>query len=228
MFAQKRSKYFVIKDIFQDHQLKQVNADGKRHYETPDGKKYVSVTTALGEMKKDTILEWRKKVGEKEANRISTYASSRGTKVHSILEKYLENSDKYLDGAMPAHTELFLQIKKYLDDHCDIVYGNEKRLYSDRIKAAGTCDLIARIHGINTIGDFKTSMKLKKEEWIENYFLQCAAYALMLKERENFLCTQICVMIATDEGVLQPFIRHTAEYIPKVIKYFDEYHLKFS
>lgn len=228
MFTNKREKYFEIKNIFKDHQIKQVNLDGKRHYETPDGKKYVSVTTALGEMKKDSILEWRRQVGEKEANRISSYASSRGTKVHAILEKYLQNDDNYLKGVMPAHTETFLQIKKYLDDHCDIVYANEIKLYSDKIKAAGTCDLIARVHGINTVGDFKTSMKLKKEEWIENYFLQCAAYALMLYERERFLCPQICVMIATDEGMLQPFIKSTSQYIPKVVEYFDQYHKKFA
>jgi genome maintenance exonuclease 1 len=228
MFGQKRTKYFEQKNIFGNHQLKQVNADGKRHYETPDGRKFVSVTTALGEMKKDSILEWRRRVGEEEANKISNYASTRGTKIHNIIEKYVLNEDNYLQGAMPVHTEMFLQIKNYLDEHCDIVYANELRLYSERIKAAGTCDLIARIHGINTIGDFKTSMKLKKEEWIDNYFLQCAAYALMLKERENFICPQICVMIATDEGTLQPFIKSTASYIPKLISYFDDYHKKFS
>jgi genome maintenance exonuclease 1 len=228
MFGQKRTKYFEQKNIFGNHQLKQVNADGKRHYETPDGRKFVSVTTALGEMKKDSILEWRRRVGEEEANKISNYASTRGTKIHTILEKYVLNEDNYLQGAMPVHTEMFLQIKNYLDEYCDIVYANELRLYSERIKAAGTCDLIARIHGINTIADFKTSMKLKKEEWIENYFLQCAAYALMLKERENFICPQICVMIATDEGTLQPFIKSTASYIPKLISYFDDYHKKFS
>jgi len=228
MFNQKRENYFQLKSLFGDHKLKQVNAEGKRHYETPDGRKFVSVTTALGEMKKDSILEWRKKVGEEEANKISSYASSRGTKVHGILEKYVLNEEDYLKGAMPVHTELFLQVKKYLDEYCDIVYASEIRLYSERIMAAGTCDLVARIHGINTIGDFKTSMKLKKEEWIESYFLQCAAYALMLKERENFICPQICVMIATDEGTLQPFIKKTAEYVPKVISYFDDYHKKFS
>ncbi len=228
MFAQKRTKYFELKDIFSKHELKQVNADGKRHYETPDGKKYVSVTTALGEMKKDSILEWRRKVGEEEANRISTKAATRGTKVHSILEKYVLNEEDYLKGVMPVHTEMFLQIKNYLDEYCDTVYASEIRLYSDRIKAAGTCDLVAKIHGLNTIGDFKTSAKLKQEEWIENYFLQCAAYALMLKERENFICPRICVMIATDEGTLQPFVKHTSEYIPKVIDYFDQYHKKFS
>lgn len=224
MLTQKRTKYFELKNIFSDHQLKQVNADGKRHYESPSGNKYVSVTTALGEMKKDAIIEWRKSVGEEEANRISTRAASRGTKVHSILERYVLNEEDYLKDAMPVHTDMFLQVKNYLDEHCDIVYASEIRLYSDRIKAAGTCDLVARIHGINTIGDFKTSAKLKQEEWIENYFLQCAAYALMLKERENFICPQICVMIATDEGTLQPFLKPTASYIPKVIKYFDDYH----
>lgn len=223
-----RTKYFDIQNIFQDHKLKQVNADGKRHYETPDGRKFVSVTTALGEMKKDVINEWRERVGAEEANRISTAASARGTKVHSILEKYVMNEENYIKDAMPTHVEMFTQIRKYLDEHCDVVYASEIRLFSERLRAAGTCDLIARIHGINTIGDFKTSRSLKKEEWIENYFMQCAAYAVMLKERENFLCPQICVMIATDDGVLQPFLRHTSSYIPKLIKYFDDYHARFS
>lgn len=222
-----RTKYFNIQPL-PSHDLPTEMVNGKRHYITPDGNKYPSVTTVLSAMSAKGIAEWRARVGDEVANKVSTQASGRGTKVHAIAEEYLKNNENYLDGHMPSNIDTFNQIKRYLDAWCDDVYGNEIALYSDELRTAGRCDLVARIHGIRTIGDFKTSKKWKKEEWIQNYFFQCTAYALMLYERQKVWCPQICLMIATDEDGLQPILKQTSQYVEQVRDYFDDWHTKNS
>jgi len=225
--ATQRTKYFDLK-YYPSNDLPTETVNGKRHYVTPEGNRYPSVTTVLSSMSADGIAAWRKKVGNDVANKVSTQASGRGTKVHQIAENYLKNKDNYLDGHMPANIETFKQIQYYLDNHVDEVYGNETSLYSDDLKTAGKCDLIGRIHGIRSIGDFKTAKKHKKEEWITNYFYQCTAYALMLYERQQVWCPQICLMIATDEDGLQPILKQTKQFVEPVRQFFDDWHGKNS
>jgi hypothetical protein len=215
---------FKIENTFKDHKLERVMVNGKRHYLTPDGNKYPSVTTVLSSLNKEAIQEWRNKVGHEEAQKITTQASRRGTAVHLLCEKYVANDPNWAQGAMPVNIETFKSIKKYLDEWCDVVYASELQLYSNELKTAGTCDLIARIHGIRTVGDFKTSRKRKEKEWITNYFYQCAAYAIMLQEREGVWCPQICLMIATDNDGLQVFLEHTANYVNDVKQFFKDHH----
>ena len=222
-----RTKYFDLK-YYPSLSLPTETVNGKRHYITPQGNRYPSVTTVLSAMSADGIAAWRNKVGNDVANQVSTQASGRGTKVHQIAEDYLKNKEDYLNGHMPANIDTFKQIQVYLDNHVDEVYGNEISLYSDDLKTAGKCDLIGRIHGIRSIGDFKTAKKLKKEEWITNYFYQCTAYALMLYERQNVWCPQICLMIATDEDGLQPILKQTKQFVEPVRQFFDDWHGKNS
>lgn len=218
-----RTKYFDLSRQFAHIDLPTEYINGKRHYITPEGNKYPSVTTVLSSLNADVITEWKKKVGEEQAKKISTQASNRGTAVHLIAERYLRNEEDYARDAMPSNLDTFKQIKNYLDEWCDEVYANEITLYSDELKTAGRCDMIGRIHKIRTIGDFKTAKKFKKEEWILNYFLQCTTYALMLYEREKVWCPQICVMIATDEDGIQPFVKPTSQYVEQVRELFDNY-----
>lgn len=219
---------FNLDETLADHKLERVTVNGKRYYVTPSGEKYPSVTTVLSSMNAEGIQEWRNKVGAEQAQKISTQASRRGTAVHLLAERYLRNEQDWDREAMPSNLETFKQIKPYLDKYCDNVYGNEIMLYSDDLRTAGQCDLVARIHGIRTIGDFKTAKKAKKEEWIQNYFYQCTAYALMLYEREKVWCPQICLMIATDEDGLQVFLKRTSDYVPLVRQFFDDYHHKLA
>ena len=219
---------FNLDETLADHKLERVSVDGKRYYVTPDGKKYPSVTTVLSTLNADAIQEWRNKVGADQAQKISTQASRRGTAVHLLAERYLRNELDWNRDAMPANVATFLPIKEYLDKWCDNVYANEIMLYSDDLRTAGQCDMVGRIHGIRTIGDFKTAKKAKKKEWITNYLYQCTAYALMLHEREGVWCPQICVMIATDEDGLQVFLERTSDYVPQVREFFDQYHAKNS
>ena len=154
-----------------------------RTYKTPDGKKYPSVTTVLGEEGKAGILAWRKRVGEEEANKISFQASSRGTSVHTLAENYINNDPEWSKGAMPTSIYAFNQIKSILDERMNNIYAQEVPLYSDKLEVAGRVDLIAEWDKDLAIIDFKTARKPKKEEWIQGYFMQCAFYAAAFYER---------------------------------------------
>ena len=96
-------------------------------------------------------------------------------------------------------------------------------MYSDRLRAAGTSDLICKYAGKPTVLDYKTSSKHKKEEWIENYFIQSTAYALMVKERYDLDIEQIVIMIAVEGDNPQVFVKDPSDYVKKTIDIFDTY-----
>jgi len=126
--------------------LKTENVDGKRHYVTPDGNKYISITTLLSNLSREGISRWRARVGEVEANKISTKASRQGTRVHSICEGYIKNQDGFLDGRMPNEIEMFQSINPLLD--CiDNIHCVEGALFSDELKLAGRTDLLWQCPG---------------------------------------------------------------------------------
>ena len=191
------------------------NRNGKRHYVTPEGKLYPSITTVLGELNKTSILEWRKRVGETEANKISTKASRRGTRVHSVCESYIKNEEGYLDGQTPNIIELFKSIEPYLE-RIDNIHGVELALYSNHFGLAGRTDLIAEFDGKLSVIDYKTSNKLKRKEWGENYFAQGAFYAIAYEELTNIPVSQIVIIIAVDEDVPQLFVEHRNNWIDKI------------
>ena len=201
--------------------LKTVTMHDKRYYELPDGSLAQSVTTRIGEASdKTALLEWRARVGEAEANKISTQAANRGTAIHTICEHYLLNESNYPKGTMPSNIDLFKTMRPVLDDHIGKIFALEAPLYSYGLKAAGRTDCIAEWNGIPSIIDFKTSRKLKKEEWIENYFLQATCYALMAEERTNMIIPQFAIVIAVDHEAPQVFVKDKAPYIDKVKQIF--------
>jgi ATP-dependent exoDNAse (exonuclease V) beta subunit len=177
-----------------------MTAEG-RVYETPDGNQYPSVTTVLGNRpeKKKSLAEWRKRIGEKQATEISTQAARRGTSVHRLVEEYLIDLKEPDQNEMPTAISSFNSIKKSLDVNLEVIRGIEVPLYSDRLKLAGRCDCVGKWSGKNSIIDFKTSKKLKKESWIEEYFLQCTAYSLMFEERTKIVTEGIVIIISVDD-----------------------------
>ena len=122
------------------HKLPRKTVNGKRVYETPDGSQYPSVTTVTSQMNAKAIGEWRARVGATAANKISAQASARGTSVHKLCEDYCLNLDME-DKVMPANKEMFLSIKKHLDEHVGIIRSVEGFLYSDFLRTAGQVDL---------------------------------------------------------------------------------------
>ena len=177
--------------------LKTENIDGKRHYVTPDGNKYISITTLLSNLSKAGIQKWRERVGAEEANRISTKASRQGTGVHSICESYIKNEDGFLDGRMPNEVEMFQSIESLLD--CiDDVHCVEGALYSDELKLAGRTDLIAEFDNQLAVIDYKTSRKIKTWEMCHSYFMQGAFYAMAYEERTGIPINNIVIIMAVE------------------------------
>jgi len=196
-----------------------------RTYRTPSGKNYPSITTVLSSYNKKAFFEWRKRVGEEEANRIARKASSRGTKVHTVCEKYLLNemTEVKMRSMMPDTKSLFLQLKPFMDEHIGKVYGLEQALYSDKLRLAGRCDCIAEWDGKISIVDYKTSSREKDEEGILNYFMQCSAYAEMFEEITGLPVEQIVVAMAVEDGNPQIFVREKHKYITPLKEYIGKY-----
>jgi genome maintenance exonuclease 1 len=209
-----------------DFELESVTTETGRTYKTPSGKSYPSITTVLSSYNKKAIYEWRQRVGNDAANRISKSASGRGTKLHAVVEKYLLNemSDMKMQMMMPDTKELFLKVKPFLDNHIGDIYGIEQPLFSDKLQIAGRCDCIAEWEGELSIVDWKTSTKLKNKEHILNYFMQCAGYAEMFEERTGKPINQIVIAIAVENSsVPSLFIENKADYLLPLKEYILRY-----
>ena len=156
-----------------DYDLATETINGKRFYVTPGGNKYPSVTTITSQYNKQSIMEWRKRVGEEEANRISSKAAGRGTRVHTLCENYLNNQEDYLQKQMPDAIVMFNTLQPLLNEYVNNIHALEVPLYSDYLRTAGRVDCIAEFDGAISVIDFKTSSKPKEDKWIENYYMQC-------------------------------------------------------
>lgn len=195
--------------------------EGQRFYSLPCGTLLKSVTTALSEkMDKTALLEWKAKVGEAEATRISVQAARRGTAVHNIAERYILNEETYYgNNEMPINVESFKPIKKVLDDCVDNILGVELPLSSKALGVAGRTDLVAEYNGKTSIIDFKTSKRLKKAEWIESYFLQSTIYSMMFERMYSIAVPQIVIIITVDdEPVCQQFIMNRADFVNRALE----------
>ena len=206
-----------------DYDLATETINGKRFYVTPGGNKYPSVTTITSQYNKQSIMEWRKRVGEEEANRISSKAAGRGTRVHTMCENYLNNQEDYLQKQMPDAIVMFKTLQPLLNEYVNNIHALEVPLYSDYLRTAGRVDCIAEFDGAISVIDFKTSSKPKEDKWIENYYMQCSAYAVMFEERTGIPVSRIVVMIAVDGEKAQIFVKKRNDYIDEFIKYRDIY-----
>lgn len=206
-----------------DYDLATETINGKRFYVTPGGNKYPSVTTITSQYNKQSIMEWRKRVGEEEANRISSKAAGRGTRVHTMCENYLNNQEDYLQKQMPDAIVMFKTLQPLLNEYVNNIHALEVPLYSDYLRTAGRVDCIAEFDGAISVIDFKTSSKPKEDKWIQNYYMQCSAYAVMFEERTGIPVPRIVVMIAVDGEKAQIFVKKRNDYIDEFIKYRDIY-----
>lgn len=203
--------------------LKQLNENGTRYYVTPEGNKYPSITTVLSAYNIKHIMEWRKRVGNEEADRISRQASGRGTRIHTLCEDYINN--KTLEFKTLLDQELFSAFKPSLH-RINNVYAQELRMYSDHLRIAGTVDCIAEFDGVLSAIDFKTSKRAKNKEDIENYFMQCSAYAIMFEEQFGIPVAQIVVAIAVDDDEPQVFVERRNTYVKRLLYFRDLYESK--
>ena len=196
--------------------------DGKRYYTLEDGTKLPSVTTVIGAQKKAAIMEWRKRVGEEEANRVSKKATSRGTNVHTLCERYL-NNDK-LGEVMPDAKEMFLDLIPLLD-RIDYIHYQEQALWSVQLGLAGRVDCIAEFDGVLSVIDFKTSKRVKQRDHILDYFWQETAYALMYEELVGKPINNLVTIMAVEGEPPALFIEKTEDHIDglvNAIKFYRE------
>ena len=193
--------------------LTRANIDGKRIYQTPTGEGYPSVTTVLSILGKEDLAAWRRRVGEEEANRISTQAARRGTAVHKLCEDYLNNNPDYKNKHMPANIDMFSKMRPILDERINNIWYQECFLYSNELQTAGQVDCIAEWDGELAVVDFKTSRKLKKEEWILNYFMQVSFYAKAFEEMTGTPVKKGVVFIGVDNEDPQVFEFNTEDYL---------------
>jgi len=208
---------------YEDFAQSTTNEDGSRVYVNASGVAYPSATTVLSVLSKDSIKEWRQRVGEEEANRISSKAAGRGTRVHTLCENYLNNQEDYLQKQMPDAIVMFKTLQPLLNEYVNNIHALEVPLYSDYLRTAGRVDCIAEFDGAISVIDFKTSSKPKEDKWIENYYMQCSAYAVMFEERTGIPVPRIVVMIAVDGDKAQIFVKKRNDYIDGFIKYRDIY-----
>ena len=183
-------------------ELKSTTTSGSRVYETPDGT-FPSITTVLGRKKAQFFKEWRARIGEEEANKITTQATRRGTKVHKVVD---------FEDSLPHVREMFNTIKPHLDKNLDNIAGIEIPLWSKQLGVAGRCDCVADWKGQKAILDWKTSGKLKKREWVEEYFLQTTAYSIMFEERTKIPINNIVIVIAVENEEPQIFEEKSFDY----------------
>ena len=197
--------------------------DGKRYYVTPEGKKLPSVTTVVGAQKKQAIMEWRQRVGEEVANKISKQATTRGTNMHTLCEYYLNNEPKPPGVVMPDAKEMFISIKPYLNKINNIHY-QEVGLWSSQLGLAGRVDCIGEYEGRLSVIDFKTSKKIKNREDILDYFWQCTAYALMYEELVGTPIDNLVIIMAVDNEQPLIFKEKTQDHIEGLVRAIDYYH----
>ena len=180
--------------------IERESVDGKRLYATPDGHRVPSVTTILSQTKDMTHLHaWRKRVGESEAQRIATESANIGTVMHKSLERHVLGQDRTPGSNLiqqKAHEMANVIIEHGLKGVTE-VWGSEINLYYPELYA-GTTDLVGVYNGAPAIMDFKQSRRLKKAEWVEDYYLQLVAYAeahnklfgTRIRTGRMFICTQ--------------------------------------
>lgn len=175
---------------------------GKRFYNTPDGKRYPSITTILGSGPKPWLEAWKNAIGPAAAKKEQERCSDRGTALHDMVEKYLKNVEAPTEGHDRANIGLFNQIRMQLSRRVGEIRAQEIPLFSHSLKVAGRVDCVAEYDGVLSIIDFKTSNNNKTEDMIEDYFLQCTAYAIMYYEMYGVPIDQIVVVIAVEKGMM--------------------------
>ena len=180
--------------------LSRETIDGVRYYSVPDEDellKLVSITSVTSHFNKEIFINWRKKVGNETADKITKAATTRGTDMHTLTEYYLKNDDL---PEVPPISEFLFKIAKGELNKINNIHALEGSLYSKELGIAGTVDCIAEYNNELSIIDFKTSKKPKPREWVEHYFVQAMAYGCMLYELTGISVKKLVIIMACENG----------------------------
>ena len=202
--------------------IKQININGVRHYDTPDGT-LISITTLLKNFTPEGILEWRKAVGEDVANEVMRAAADRGSKVHKIIENCLSNKPEndLVGNYGELAARMFSQMVPALDK-IDRIRALEKGLYSTRFGIAGRVDCIAEYDKELTVIDFKTSTR-KRDERNETHLVQASFYSLAWEERTGEKVNQIAILTTTEDGKLDVYRDDPSNHVDRLEEMIEEY-----
>ena len=194
--------------------------DGHRFYEI-EGKNYPSVTTVLNIRKSEGLKQWRNNVGNEVANWEMRRAANRGKATHTLVEEYLKGETPSERGVLPLG--LFKLLKPYVDQ-INNVHCLETIMYSHKLTIAGQVDCVAEYNGELSVIDFKTANKAREEGWIDNYFLQTTAYAVMYEEIFKKPIKQIVVLIAAEDGTVACFKKEKKDFIEQLGKAIEDFY----
>ena len=204
--------------------LSRETVDGVRYYSVPDEDellKLVSITSVTSHFNKEIFVNWRKRVGNEEAERITKAATKRGTDMHTLTENYLKNEEL---PEVPPISDFLFKIAKGKLNKIDNIHALEGSLYSKELGIAGTVDCIAEYDGELAIIDFKTSKKPKPRNWIEHYFVQCMAYGCMLYELTGISVKKLVIIMSCENGECVIYEeRDKAKYIKLLQQYIRKF-----
>ena len=198
---------------------------GKYRFYDINGTNYPSVTSILGVRKKVELQQWRDKIGENVSNWEMGRAARRGTATHNLIENYIKGEPLEEKSVLPLG--LFKLMKPYIDQ-INNIHCLETVLYTSKYRLAGQVDCIAEYNGKLSVIDFKTANKERKEEWIDNYFLQCTAYGLMYEELFKKEIDQIVVIIGGEDGSIATYIKEKKDYIKKLETVIEDFYKMFE
>ena len=204
--------------------VKGKKVDGFRFYDIK-GQNYPSITSVLSIRKKEGLEKWRESIGESVANWEMGRAARRGKATHTLVEQYLKNETPSIRDVLPLG--LFKLMRPYLDQ-IDNIHCLETVMFSDKLTVAGQVDCIAEYNGKLSVIDFKTANKERKEEWIDNYFLQCTAYALMYEELYKTPIENIVVIIGGEDGSIASYVKETKDYIKNLETVIEDFYNMFN
>ena len=197
--------------------------NGFRFYDV-EGKNYPSITTVLGVQKKEGLERWRKAVGEEAANWEMGRAARRGKATHTLVEQYIKGETPSIRDVLPLG--MFRLMLPYLAQ-INNIHLLEEIMYSHKLTIAGQVDCVAECNGKLSVIDFKTANKERKEDWIENYYIQTCAYAIMYEELFGKPIEQLVILMAGEDGTMRSFVQPRKLFEPKLqksIEYFYKYY----
>ena len=215
----------LLKERFNYTPISRESVEGKRLYATPDGSKVPSVTTILDKTKPqekiDALMRWKKSVGEKKAQEIVTEAAGRGTRMHKFLEDYVKTGVINEPGTNPYSKQIHIMAKHVIEHglvNVNEIWGVEVPLYFPGLYA-GTTDGCGLHLNDESIIDYKQTNKPKKEEWIEDYYLQLTAYALAHNEVHGTnICKGVVLMCVSPKMNEQLIIIEEPKYQEFILK----------
>jgi hypothetical protein len=214
---------FIHHNYLGDLELEKKETHGIRLYHLPDGQWVPSITSVTSFYNREIFVKWRKRVGLEEANRITKRATARGTDFHQVCQDYLENKELDWNNYQPLSKFMFYHAKPYLDK-INNIHAIERTLYSEYLGLAGRTDCIAEYDGELAVIDFKTSDKIKPEEWLENYFVQEMFYAAAYYELTKIPPVKLITIMVTPGGEVKVFDkRNKNDYIKLLVRYIKEF-----